>query len=217
VVSLMAGTSDATHLFVSRVEAHLAMARRLPREAAAVSEAAAAITRALQAGGQVLLFGNGGSAADAQHLAAEFVGRLRVDRPGLAAVALTADSAILTAIGNDYSFEAVFSRQVEAIGRRGDVAIGITTSGRSRNVVEGLRAARRQGLVAIALTGEGGGQVRSEADLCISIPAPDTQRVQEGYMLVGHVLCELVEARFVEPRHGAHPSQPAAASSLTSA
>jgi D-sedoheptulose 7-phosphate isomerase len=151
------------------------------------------IARALRDGGKVLAFGNGGSAADAQHLVAELVGRFRGERRGLAAVALTTDPSVLTAVGNDYGFEAVFRRQVEALGRRGDVALGISTSGRSRNVVEALRAARAQELVTVGLTGGGGGDLRGLVDYLIDVPHADTQRIQEVHAMVVHVLCQVVE------------------------
>jgi D-sedoheptulose 7-phosphate isomerase len=147
----------------------------------------------LLAGGRVLAFGNGGSAADAQHFAAELVGRFRSDRRALAAIALTTDSSVLTAVGNDMGYAAVFRRQVEALGRGGDVALGISTSGRSPNVVEGLRAARERGLVTVALTGGGGGEVARLADHLIDVPHADTQRIQEVHAMVLHVLCQAVE------------------------
>jgi D-sedoheptulose 7-phosphate isomerase len=151
---------------------------------------------ALKAGGKVLVFGNGGSAADAQHLAGELVGRFVRDRVALAAIALTTDPSIVTAIGNDLGFEAVFGRQVEAHGRPGDVAIGITTSGQSPNVVEGLRVARERGLVTIGLTGRGGGKVASLVDHLIDVPHHDTARIQEVHTMVVHVLCQIVEEAF---------------------
>lgn len=154
------------------------------------------IAVALQAGGKVLVFGNGGSAADAQHLAAELVVRFMRDRIALAALALTTDPSIVTAIGNDIGFEAIFRRQVEAHGRPGDVAIGITTSGQSPNVVEGLRVARERGLVTVGLTGRGGGKVAPLVDHLIDVPHHDTARIQEVHAMVVHVLCQIVEEAF---------------------
>jgi len=155
---------------------------------------AAEVMRAvLDAGGKVLVFGNGGSATDAEHLAAELVGRFRKERPGLAAVALTADSAVLTSIGNDYGFDEVFARQVAALGRTGDVAVAITTSGASRNVNAGLVAARERGLATIGLTGRDGGETGSLVDVHVNVPGHDTARIQEVHRAVLHVLCELVE------------------------
>jgi D-sedoheptulose 7-phosphate isomerase len=147
----------------------------------------------LLAGGRVLAFGNGGSAADAQHFAAELVGRLQRERAGLSAIALTTDPSTVTAVANDMGFASVFRRQVEAHGRRGDVALGISTSGRSANVVEALRAARARGLVTVGLTGLGGGELVPLVDHLIDVPHPDTQRVQEVHVMVLHVLCQIVE------------------------
>jgi D-sedoheptulose 7-phosphate isomerase len=147
----------------------------------------------LLAGGRVLAFGNGGSAADAQHFAAELVGRFRGDRRGLAAIALASDPSVVTSVANDMGFESVFRRQVEAHGRAGDVALAITTSGRSPNVVEALCAARAQGLVTVALSGNGGGEVAGLVDHLIDVPHRDTQRIQEVHAMVLHVLSEVVE------------------------
>jgi D-sedoheptulose 7-phosphate isomerase len=147
----------------------------------------------LRGGGRVLAFGNGGSAADAQHLAAELVGRYRSERRALAALALTTDASVVTAVSNDMGYEQVFRRQIEAHGRKGDVALGISTSGRSPNVVEGLRAARERGLVTVGLTGNGGGVVAGLVDHLIDVPHPDTQRIQEVHAMVVHVLCQAVE------------------------
>ncbi|HSD66503.1 MAG TPA: D-sedoheptulose 7-phosphate isomerase [Vicinamibacteria bacterium] len=156
-------------------------------------EVGARLAESLRAGGRVLAFGNGGSAADAQHLAAELVGRFQRVRPGLSAIALTTDPSVVTAVGNDMGFAAVFQRQVEAHGRPGDVALGISTSGRSPNVIEGLRAARRGGLVTVGLTGNGGGEVAGLVDHLIDVPHRDPQRVQEVHAMVLHVLCGIVE------------------------
>jgi len=147
----------------------------------------------LRGGGRVLAFGNGGSAADAQHLAGELVGRFRRDRAALSALALTTDSSVVTAIGNDMGYESVFRRQVEAHGRPGDVAIGITTSGRSPNVVQALQVARERGLVTMGLTGGGGGRLAGAVDYLIDVPHADTARIQEVHGMVVHVLCQIVE------------------------
>jgi len=147
----------------------------------------------LRAGGKVLAFGNGGSAADAQHLAAELVGRFLRDRPGLSAFALTSDSSVLTAVGNDMGYESVFRRQVEAHGRPGDVAVGITTSGRSPNVVQALERARERGLVTVGLTGNGGGRLAGRVDYLVDVPHRETARIQEVHAMVVHVLCQVVE------------------------
>jgi D-sedoheptulose 7-phosphate isomerase len=151
------------------------------------------LAESLLAGGRVLAFGNGGSAADAQHFVAELVGRMRRERAGLSAIALTTDPSIVTAVSNDMGFDAVFRRQVEAHGRPGDVALGISTSGRSPNVLEGLRAARGRGLLTVGLTGNGGGAVAGLVDHLIDVPHGDTQRIQEVHSMVLHVLCEVVE------------------------
>jgi D-sedoheptulose 7-phosphate isomerase len=148
---------------------------------------------ALRNGNKVLLAGNGGSAADAQHLAAELVGRFSFDRPGLAAFALTTDTSALTGIGNDYGFERVFSRQVEAVGRSGDVFFGISTSGRSPNVLNALRVCRDRSIVTVGLTGQHGGDMPPLCDHCFRMPSTETPKIQEGHIVVGHILFALVE------------------------
>lgn len=152
------------------------------------------LVRAFKAGHKLILFGNGGSAGEAQHIAAEFVGRFYRDRPALPACALTVDTSALTAIGNDYAFDQVFARQLEALGQPGDVAVGMSTSGRSANVVEALRSARRRGLIAVGMTGQDGGLVQAESDFCVCVPTRDTPRIQEAHLLIGHIWSELVEA-----------------------
>jgi len=159
----------------------------------AVVAAARRLAGVFQAGGKVLLFGNGGSAADAQHLAAEFVNRFQVERPPLAALALTTDTSILTAVANDYDFRQVFAKQVRALGRPGDLAWGISTSGNSPNVVEGLKVARELGLATLALSGRDGGPVAAAADLALVVPSRNTARIQEVHITIGHVLCDLVD------------------------
>ena len=156
--------------------------------------AAQAIADALKAGGKLLVFGNGGSAADAQHVAAELVGRFVKERGALPALALTVDASILTAVANDYSFKQVFARQIEALGRPGDVALGISTSGESPNVVTALQVARTQGLKTVALTGRDGGSVGRAADIHVNVPDQNTQRVQEVHQTLLHVMCEVIEA-----------------------
>jgi D-sedoheptulose 7-phosphate isomerase len=158
-----------------------------------VSAVGREMSRALAAGHKLLFFGNGGSAADAQHLAAEFTGKYMADRPGLAALSLTTNTSSLTAIGNDYSYEMVFARQVEALGNPGDIAVGISTSGRSNNVVRAMEAARSKGIITVGLTGETGGELVSVADHCIRIPSTCTPRIQEAHILTGHILCEIIE------------------------
>lgn len=158
-----------------------------------IGKVAEMITVAYRRGHKVILFGNGGSAADAQHLAAEFVGRYRRDRRALPALALTVNTSALTAIGNDYGFDLVFARQIEALGAPGDVAIGISTSGRSANVIGGLKAARSGGLGTVALTGPRPSPIAELADFCLAIPSDGTPGIQEAHIAVGHILCELVE------------------------
>jgi D-sedoheptulose 7-phosphate isomerase len=158
-----------------------------------VLDAAAAIAESFRGGGKLLLFGNGGSAADAQHVAAEFVGRFQRERAALAAIALTADTSVLSSIGNDYAFERVFARQVEALGRQGDVAFGISTSGRSPNVLAGLTTARERGLKTLALTGGDGGAIGKAADTHLNVASDSTARVQEVHRTLLHAICDLVE------------------------
>ncbi|MCZ6690112.1 MAG: SIS domain-containing protein [Planctomycetota bacterium] len=155
------------------------------------------IADALRRGGRVFLFGNGGSAADAQHIACELVGRLRGDRPALSATAFSTDTSVLTALGNDRGFEQIFSRQVEAHVREGDVVIGLSTSGRSPNVLEGLETARRVGALTVAFTGQDDSPITEAASVSIRIPSSDTPRIQEAHILVGHLLCDAIERRLV--------------------
>jgi D-sedoheptulose 7-phosphate isomerase len=163
---------------------------------------AAAVAASLTAGHKILFFGNGGSAADAQHLAAELMGRFRLERRALPALALADNSSSVTAIANDYGYDDVFSRQIEGLGEAGDVAIGISTSGRSANVIRGLETAATRGMTTVALTGSGGETLRAVCDHCLCVPSTDTARIQECHMLVGHSLCEAVEAKlFVAARH----------------
>jgi D-sedoheptulose 7-phosphate isomerase len=159
----------------------------------AVAALADAIVTALKAGGAVLVFGNGGSAADAQHVVAELVGRFVKNRRAWPAVALTTDTSILTAVGNDFGFDQVFARQIEALGRPGDIAVGITTSGDSPNVLRGLEAAQARGLVTAALTGRGGGAAGRLAQIHLDVPETMTARIQEAHMTMLHLVCELVD------------------------
>lgn len=159
--------------------------------------AAAAIVASLGAGGTLLACGNGGSAMDAQHLTAELVGRFQRERKGLRAIALTNDTSVLTSVANDYSFERVFARQVEALGRPGDVVLGISTSGQSRNVLVALELARTQGLTTIAFTGRDGGEIGRAVEIHVNVASDSTPRVQEVHRTLLHVLCDLVERAFV--------------------
>lgn len=165
---------------------------------AALQRTAEACVASLRAGGKVLLAGNGGSAADAQHIAGELVSRFEFDRPGLAAVALTTDTSILTAIGNDYGYERLFARQVQALGRAGDVFVAYSTSGNSPNIVAALRVAREMGLVTVGLTGNRGGAMNALCDHLLAVPAAETPRIQEGHLVLGHILCGLIESTLFE-------------------
>lgn len=147
----------------------------------------------LQTGHKLLLFGNGGSAADSQHIAAEFVSRFVMERQALPAIALTVDTSILTATGNDYHFDRVFARQIEALGQAGDVAWGISTSGNSPNVLKGMEEARRKGLKTIAFTGESGGKLKDAVDICLMVPSRNTARIQESHIMAAHIICGAVE------------------------
>jgi D-sedoheptulose 7-phosphate isomerase len=178
-------------------EASAVLAATADRSGRAIGAAAEAIQAALEAGGKVVVFGNGGSAADSQHFAAELVGRFRFNRRALAAVALTTDTSIITSVANDFGFEQVFARQLAAIGRPGDVAFGITTSGRSRNVLEAFRHAMSHQMTSVALVGSEAGDIEAVADITITVPADSTPRIQEVHRTALHAICELVEDHFV--------------------
>jgi D-sedoheptulose 7-phosphate isomerase len=178
------------------IEASIEVKQLLLQDAEMVSGMARVsqvLVEAFRKGNKPLLFGNGGSAADAQHIAAEFVGRFAFDRPPLPALALSVNTSAVTAIGNDYGFDLLFARQIEALGRPGDVAIGISTSGNSPNVLQGLAAAKKLGLHTVALAGAGGGKMRDVAEHCLCAPSKQTPRIQECHILIGHIISELVE------------------------
>lgn len=158
-----------------------------------VARAARTIAESIRVGGKILLFGNGGSASDAQHIAAEFVNRYTLDRPAIAAIALNTDSSVITSISNDSSFIHVYSRQIAALGKRGDVAIGISTSGNSPNIVEGIRQAKQLNITTIGLLGKDGGKLVRMVDNALVVPSTCTPRIQEVHIMIGHILCELVE------------------------
>jgi D-sedoheptulose 7-phosphate isomerase len=183
-VSVVARTLDAA------IETHR---RMRGQDLTAVGSAASVIASALAAGHKVLAFGNGGSAGDAQHLVAELVGRFQRERTGFAAVALTADTSLLTSVANDYGFEQIFARQVDALGAAGDVAFAISTSGASPNVIAAIKAARARGLQTVALTGRDGGEAGRLADVHVNVPDPCTARVQEVHITLIHAICEIVE------------------------
>ena len=205
----MSPLADLERMVAESIQESIGVRQNLlqdPVSISAIARASEICVQALKTGNKLLLFGNGGSAADAQHIAAEFVGRFIADRPALPAVALTVNTSSLTAISNDYGFDHVFVRQLEALARPGDVAIGLSTSGNSRNVLHGISAAKKMGLHTIGLTGATGGQLRhrKDLDLCVCFPSSETPRVQEGHILLGHIVCELVEQElFPELRRSA--------------
>ena len=162
-----------------------------------IAAAAQMIVDAYEQGKKTLLAGNGGSAADAQHIAGEFVSKFYFDRPGIASIALTTDTSIITAIGNDYGYDKLFSRQIQAQGSAGDVFIGISTSGNSANLVEALRMCGQKGIKTIGLTGFTGGEMDSMCDLCIKVPSGETPRIQESHILIGHIICCIVEEKLL--------------------
>ena len=192
----MKHTNDFQQRVVRSIQESITAKERLlssPELVATIASVSEIMIAAFHGGNKVLLFGNGGSAADAQHIAAEFVGRFAFDRPALPALALSVNTSCVTAIGNDYGFDLVFSRQIEALGRSGDVAIGISTSGNSSNVLHGLSVAKKMGLGTVALTGCTGGKLKKVVDHCICVPSQETPRIQECHILIGHIISELVE------------------------
>ena len=177
-----------------RIAEHINVAQALYQQQGEKIEVAASVLAwALKTGKKVLFCGNGGSAADAQHLTAEFVGRYLLEREGLPAIALTTDTSILTAVANDYDFANVFARQVQALGNNGDVLIGISTSGNSPNVVRAIEVAKAKGLATIGFAGQGGGKMRELCDVCLAVDSKVTARTQEMHILMGHILCELLD------------------------
>jgi D-sedoheptulose 7-phosphate isomerase len=183
--------------FREGVEASIESKRRLLADLGPCLTVASILIDAYRQGRGMIIFGNGGSAADAQHIAAELVGRFRHERRAMRAQALTVNTSVLTAIGNDYSFDAIYARQLEAFGQTGDVAIGISTSGRSPNVVNGLTTARALGMTSVAMTGADGGPAAKIADHWVGVPSNDTPRIQEAHIMIGHLWCELIEAAVV--------------------
>jgi len=192
----MKQANDFEHRVTELIEASIATKQSLlrsPEVVLTVAKVSEILVNALKQGNKALLFGNGGSAADAQHIAAELVGRFAFDRPALPALALSVNSSCVTAIGNDYGFDRVFSRQLEALARPGDIAIAISTSGNSTNVLHAISTARKIGLKTIGLTGRSGGNLRNAVDYCICVPSNETPRIQECHILIGHIISELVE------------------------
>lgn len=159
-----------------------------------IEDAVSACITALMAGNKIILAGNGGSAADAQHIAAELVGRFETERPGLPAITLTTNSSTVTAVANDYNYDNIFRRQVQALGQRGDVFIGISTSGNSPNVVAAIEQCKEQGISVIGLTGETGGKMQQLCDICVRVPSTNTARIQESHITIGHILCSLIDS-----------------------
>lgn len=158
-----------------------------------IKKASLEVIKAYKNGNKTLLAGNGGSAADAQHIAGEFVSRFYFDRPGIASIALSTDTSILTAIGNDYGYENLFSRQVQAQGNKGDIFIGISTSGNSKNIIKALEVCKEKGIFSIGLSGESGGAMNELCDICIKVPSSCTPRIQESHIVIGHIICAIVE------------------------
>jgi len=192
----MTRTRDFEDRVSRSIQASIAVKELLLSSSEVVSDVAKVselLVDALQQGNKLFFFGNGGSAADAQHIAAEFVGRFAFDRPALPALALNVNTSCITAIGNDYGFESVFSRQIEALGRSGDVAIGISTSGKSPNVIRAMSTATRMGLRTVGLTGSSGNALKDAVEYCICAPSSETPRIQECHILIGHIISELVE------------------------
>lgn len=186
----------AKKIIVNAVEESLAAKTRLLEQVDAIARMAALFIETIRKGGTIFLFGNGGSAADAQHIAAELIGRMTVNRQSIPAIALTVNTSNLTAIGNDFGYEQIFSRQLEGLLKKNDLAVAISTSGNSPNVLEGAKAARQKGCAAIGFTGENGGKLESLVDCCFKAPASKTWRIQEIHILVGHTICEIVDRAF---------------------
>jgi D-sedoheptulose 7-phosphate isomerase len=189
----MPTTVEPGLIFEQAIAEHLTVIRSIHAQQPLLERIASEMTAAVQAGKKVLWCGNGGSAADSQHLAAELMGRFRRERRALASIALTTDTSILTAIGNDYGYEHVFRRQVEALCQEGDILVGISTSGNSKNVCLALEEAKKRGAFTVALTGQGGGAMVGIAHAALCINSKDTARIQEGHILCGHMLCDWIE------------------------
>jgi len=196
----MNSPSDSfTRWVIDEIEASIDVKRRtIETQAPMIVAIAERVVETFRRGGKLLLCGNGGSAADAQHIAAEFVSRFRRERHGLPAIALTTDTSILTAISNDYGYERVFARQIEALGRPGDMVIGISTSGISASVIAAMRAARNGSMATVGFTGASGGTLVDHVDLCLCVPSHNTARIQEVHITVAHTVCEIVERTLFE-------------------
>ncbi|WP_297811629.1 D-sedoheptulose 7-phosphate isomerase [uncultured Helicobacter sp.] len=180
-------------IILNEIAAHLESAQKMESLAQVLQEAAQMAIETLKSGGKILLCGNGGSAADSQHIAAELTGRYKKERRGFSAIALTTDTSALSAIGNDYGYDFVFSRQVEALARKGDLLLGISTSGNSKNVLNALKVAHQLGCKTLGFSGGSGGEMRTLCDVLLLSPSEDTPRIQEMHILMGHILCDLIE------------------------
>ena len=194
----MSNGPNPERVFDAAINEHLDVVRQVQEQRGVLQAIAVAMTATLRAGRKVMWCGNGGSAGDSQHLAAEMVGRFRRERRGFASIALTTDTSILTSLANDYGYEAIFARQVQALGIEGDLVVGISTSGNSRNVLAALEVARELGITTVAFTGQGGGKTAAAADHLFAVSSRDTARVQEAHILAGHLLCDWVELDLLE-------------------
>lgn len=203
----MPSKPDVNFIFEKAIADHQDIVRQLSKLCPVLGRIACAMSTALGKGGKIFWCGNGGSAADAQHLAAEIVGRFRRERRGLPSVALTVDTSVLTSVANDYGFDHVFSRQVEALGAPGDLLVGISTSGNSPNVVRALETARTLEMVTVGFTGEGGGKMAALADHLFAVPSHDTARTQEAHILAGHMLCDWIESNWIAAQPAAGGAQ----------
>lgn len=183
----------SSDIITDRIKESIQIKQRLLDDVVIIETMTNVFITCLKSGKRIYFFGNGGSAADAQHLAAEIVSKFYLERKGLPAEALNANTSIMTAIGNDYSFEKIFARQIEASGKDGDVAVGISTSGNSINVLEAVRVARSKGMITVGFAGQTGGKLKSMVDYCFCAPSNDTPRIQEVHITVGHIICEIVE------------------------
>jgi D-sedoheptulose 7-phosphate isomerase len=194
----MSSSPEVASTFRAAIADHVEVVRQMEAQLPVLEAIALAMTTALRAGGKILWCGNGGSAGDSQHLAAEIVGRYKRNRRGLPSVALTTDTSILTAVANDYGFEAVFARQVEALAEPGDVLVGISTSGNSGNVLCAMESARARGVVTVGFTGAGGGKLAALSDYLFAVASQETARIQEAHILAGHMLCDWIELDWIE-------------------
>ncbi|MGH7493000.1 MAG: D-sedoheptulose-7-phosphate isomerase [bacterium] len=184
-------------VFMAELEDSIQVKRQvIAEQLAPLVEIVRLLLLAVREGNKIILFGNGGSAADSQHIAAELVSRFRRDREALPAIALTTDTSILTSVGNDYSFDEVFARQIAALGRRGDVAFALSTSGNSPNVLKAVKKAKEKGLATVGFTGQQGGHLKDSADICFRVPSQNTARIQEAHITAAHVMCEIIEREF---------------------